>query len=89
VTYRMHDRANVARVVALFRLNYERPWWERTPELPVTDRTLTSRAAADITNTSHFRGRAHHCVHHCGFMLRFPEVFCDFGRQCGVGQNAL
>jgi hypothetical protein len=48
VTYRMHDRANVARVVALFRLNYERPWWERTPELPVTDdvRTCRSRSSA-------------------------------------------
>ena len=26
VTYRMHDGDDVARVVALFRLNYERPW---------------------------------------------------------------
>lgn len=26
VTYRMHDRADVERVVALFRMNYERPW---------------------------------------------------------------
>jgi hypothetical protein len=29
VTYQIHDRADVARVVALFRLNYEGPWRER------------------------------------------------------------
>ncbi len=28
ITYRIRDRADVARVVALFRLNYERPWRE-------------------------------------------------------------
>lgn len=26
VSYRMHDQSDVARVIALFRLNYERPW---------------------------------------------------------------
>lgn len=28
VTFRMHNRADVPAVVALFRLNYERPWRE-------------------------------------------------------------
>ena len=28
VSYRLHDASDVARVVALFRLNYERPWRE-------------------------------------------------------------
>jgi hypothetical protein len=46
LTYRT-DRADVARVVALVRLNYERPWWNGRDEarglsrmhLPVTART--------------------------------------------------
>src|SRR5690349_23624604 len=30
VTYVIRDRSDIASVVALFRMNYERPWTERT-----------------------------------------------------------
>jgi len=33
VTYAIHDRSDVARVVALFRLNYDRPWSVRSERL--------------------------------------------------------
>src|SRR3954471_15689650 len=33
VSYAIRDRADIAPVVALFRLNYERPWTERPPAI--------------------------------------------------------